>query len=808
MAMSTAPDKVQPSISSPLGVPDASTAPVKRRAPIACRRCRRMRSKCIHDKAPPCKSCKEANVPEECVFPSRGDVDQDRQFRHPRQRADRKARGDIIRVKKEPVASPALLHNALVDLKPPKLANEWDLLPSVDIVIDNIDTFTKHFYQLGFIPKKTFPKGLRENPESMSVFLLLSMLCISARFNSYFIKTYGDGLKPATEFMQRAQRLAIHELYQEPTLERCQAFYLLSIAEQGSGKSNTSYISAGIAFRMAALMRLHREEAYSLITTKSPLEHRVRAESARRTFWMLHSQDNLHSGPYKPISLAASDITALLPSDEADFEAGRIPDQRAALEGTPPAIQNPSLVSLKPRSLFASLMQVHNYWGIIARRVLCNEKDWRPADEDSDYARLNQRLKDWERNLPSEHGFGKILLGGYRHYTEDLAYLSLTGCLRLCHMVLRKAYLDEMLRHAHRSPSNPETRFYQNMATDLFCNVRLLYEQIDSHFENGTPIESLGSQMAAFTVYSCGLFASYLCKFPQLDAQHVGNNLQAAQDEGRMIYSRSLAILKAYQTTWPLAETWCNGLEKWYSDANPKRISFQAGTMTDGKEPQPYALGAMHPRITPTAFSNPAAKFQAKCATPPSKQVDDRRRPKPVPEAEAPRLAPLQHGQPSYVEPVCLPPLSQAQYVSHQHQQQPQPHPSQPTVGIASRAPQPSHPISLQQAQLPHQQLPPHHPHPHPHPPQQQHSYQPQPAPPYPPNPSLDALLEASTTTPSPPTAAMGAYYPTEYTALSLNDGFDSNLQVLVDGGAQWTATDATAAIYNPYGFLTPSALD
>ncbi|KAI0602572.1 hypothetical protein F4775DRAFT_144506 [Biscogniauxia sp. FL1348] len=800
--METVPDKVQPSISSPLGAPGVPTAPVKRRAPIACRRCRRMRSKCIHDKAPPCKSCKEANVPEECVFPSRGDADQDRQFRHPRQRADRKSKGDIVRVKKESAVSPALLHNALVDLKPPKVANEWDLLPSLDIVLDNIDTFTKHFYQLGFVPKKTFPKGLRENPESMSVFLLLSMLCISARFNNYFIKTYGDGLKPATEFMQRAQRLAIHELYQEPTLERCQAFYLLSIAEQGSGKSNTSYISAGIAFRMAALMRLHREEAYSLITAKSPLEHRVRAESARRTFWMLHSQDNLHSGPYKPVSLAASDITALLPCDEADFDAGRIPERRAALEGTPPAIQNPSLVSLNPRSLFASLMQVHNYWGIIARRVLCNEKDWRPADEDSDYARLNQRLKDWERNLPSEHGFGKILLGGYRHYTEDLAYLSLTGCLRLCHMVLRKAYLDEMLRHAHRSPSNPETRFYQNMASELFCNVRLLYEQIDSHFENGTPIESLGSQMAAFTVYSCGLFASYLCKFPQLDAQHVGNDLQAAQDEGRMIYSRSLTILRAYQTTWPLAETWCNGLEKWYSDANPKRISFQAGTMTDGKEPQPYALGAMHPRITPTAFSNPAAKFQAKCATPPSRQADDRRRAKPAPEAEAPRLAPLQHGQPSYVEPVCLPPLSQAQYVSHpQHQ-------------ATTTTPQPSPPSLQAPPPQQQQQQPP--PPPTPTPPHQQHSYQQQHPAPYPPHPNhpsgLDVLLEASSGATPPPMGPChhqhpGAYYAAaaEYTALSsLNDGFDSNLQVLVDGGAQWTATDATAAIYNPYGFLAP----
>lgn len=40
--------------------------------------------------------------------------------------------------------------------------------------------------------------------------------------------------------------------------------------------------------RMAGLMRLHREETYAL---KSPTKELiVRAESARRTFWMLHSK--------------------------------------------------------------------------------------------------------------------------------------------------------------------------------------------------------------------------------------------------------------------------------------------------------------------------------------------------------------------------------------------------------------------------------------------------------------------------------------------------------------------------------------
>ncbi|KAJ8123402.1 hypothetical protein ONZ43_g643 [Nemania bipapillata] len=727
------PNAVSSSMSPSMSGTPASNAvppPVKRRAPIACRRCRRLRSKCMHDKAPPCKACKEAGVPEECTFPSRGDLDQDRAFRHPRQRADRKTKLDLVKVKREPASTPSLGLDAFSNFRPPRLANEWDLLPEMEVIVDGIHTFIRHFYQIGFIPKKMFIAGLRENAESVSVFLLLSILCISARFNKYFIKTYGDGLKAADEFMQKAQRLAINEIYLEPTLERCQAFYLLSIAEQGSGKSNTSY-------------------------------------------WMLHSQDNLHSGPYKPVSLGPSDITALLPCDEAHFEAGKIPEKRAALEGTPPAIADPSLCSLRPRPLLASLMQVHNFWGIIARRILHNEKDWRPQDEDSEFAKLNRRLRDWERDLPSEHAFGRILLGGYRHYEEDLAYLSLTGCLRLCHIVLRKVYLSEMIRHAQGDPSNPEVKFYQNMSNDLFCNVRVLYEQIDAHFED-------------------------------VDVQHVGNDLQAAQAEGRMIYARSLDILRAYSHTWPLAAAWANGLEKWFKDQNPKKISFQSGTMTDGiEEPQPYALGAVHPRLNAPGFRGTTSikKFHTSRSTTPP--VTDNRHKKAEMGAavEPPRLAPLQQAPGVYGEPVCLPPLSQTQYVTSS----PQTNTPKPTVpSSSSYAPPPAPQVALAQAHQPQpQQQPTSHPHAQLHPQPQPPSQPSYAAQPYAQNSGLDMLIQASASTHPPTAPPMDAYaaaYYGEYGNMTLNDGFDSNLQIMVDGGARWTAIDATTAIYSPYG--------
>lgn len=44
--------------------------------------------------------------------------------------------------------------------------------------------------------------------------------------------------------------------------------------------------------------------------------------------------------------------------------------------------------------------------------------------------------------------------------------------------------------------------------------MRDLYSQVDAQFTDRTPDESVGAQIAAFCVYSCGLFSTYLCKYP------------------------------------------------------------------------------------------------------------------------------------------------------------------------------------------------------------------------------------------------------------------------------------------------------
>ncbi len=182
--------------------------------------------------------------------------------------------------------------------------DDWDLLPPLPEMLEAVNKFTRHYFQLGFIPKLLFPERLRTQHRPVSPFFLLGILSVSARLTPPLVERYGSAVKASEAFMELASELTQSELYKEPTLERCQAFYLLSIAQQGSGMKHKSsvrrvcsatlpnsvpcclcltgsQINMAIAMRMATLMQLHREETYVIPSPTQELI--IRAESARRT---------------------------------------------------------------------------------------------------------------------------------------------------------------------------------------------------------------------------------------------------------------------------------------------------------------------------------------------------------------------------------------------------------------------------------------------------------------------------------------------------------------------------------------------
>ncbi len=120
------------------------------------------------------------------------------------------------------------------------------------------------------------------------------------------------------------------------------------------------------------------------------------------------------------MSLAAGDITTLLPTNEDDFHNGVVPKTRAALEDTPPARLQPALVSMPTRPLFATLVQSHQLWGAVLRRAVRNDRTAFPWDSASDYDTIKQRLSNWESSLPQEHHWSPAQLRKFKARHIDL----------------------------------------------------------------------------------------------------------------------------------------------------------------------------------------------------------------------------------------------------------------------------------------------------------------------------------------------------------------------------------------------------
>ncbi|KAH8646815.1 fungal-specific transcription factor domain-containing protein, partial [Xylariales sp. PMI_506] len=433
-------------------------------------------------------------------------------------------------------------------------------LPPYDEVVSGIQTLTTSYFQLGFIHKALFFEQLRNDRNSVSPFLLFSILSVSARFTPCLVKRYQGGPNATQVFLERATCLIQEQMF-HPTLDSIQGFFLMSIAEWGNGEKHKSLIYMGIAVRLAGILRLHREETYRLPPSASK-EEVVQSEVTRRTFWMLETFENLHSGSDSPIAFSYRDITVLLPCDEREFTFGIQPGHRAALSNTPPALKNPSTQWLPSRSLFATLLQTHNLWGQVARLV---STDMVPSSPDvkaglsvDDYRRLSQTLVEFERGLPTHHTWSVWNLRAFKVEVLDLAFLSAVMVLRLSNIILRRSYLHDVLSTRSSQGETvglpaPITETWETVAEELFDNMLVLHEQITAfftyrHADQGYPA------LIVFSVYVCGSLANHLRQQPQICPRVAPRAVKILQ--------KSIQGLGDLQFGWPLARRWYNALCK------------------------------------------------------------------------------------------------------------------------------------------------------------------------------------------------------------------------------------------------------
>lgn len=135
--------------------------------------------------------------------------------------------------------------------------------------------------------------------------------------------------------------------------------------------------------------------------------------------------DNLCSGPRSPVSLAAGDISTLLPGSEGEFADGREPSSRAALHDVSASRASKNLASIidSDTSFLAPLIQIRHYWGVISRRAMRSARDASPWDPQCDFAEMALKLRRWEHGLPDEYTWNPSLTEGYRNVGQDIVSL-------------------------------------------------------------------------------------------------------------------------------------------------------------------------------------------------------------------------------------------------------------------------------------------------------------------------------------------------------------------------------------------------
>lgn len=435
--------------------------------------------------------------------------------------------------------------------------------PPHEEIVAGCRVFVSSYFQLGFLPKAIFIEAISRSLNSVSPFLLSCILSISARFTPSLVRRYGGSVRATENFLQIARTLASAEMY-KPSLERTQGFFLLAIAEWGNGDKERSSMDMGVAVRMASILKLHREETYCL-PPGAPAEQVIRAEAARRTFWMIHSQENLQAGYSSPAPFPPDDITARLPCEEHDFAFGVDPAPRSVLAGTVPSQLQPDAAKSPHRCLFATMVQSHHLWGQVARRACRSDlkasgtEPWDPASE---YQVLTRELRTFEEEMPERHRWSLWNLRGWRDEQMHLAYLTIVMVLRVSNIVERRIYLDEILASVsdpQHAAVSPRTRgrapdgFWAAMAAELFANVLELAEQIEAFAAARSRDEGFPA-ILVFCVYICGSLASYLWRYPQLCPRAAGR----AED----VSLRCVRVLDDLHRAWPTSTRWNQGLQQ------------------------------------------------------------------------------------------------------------------------------------------------------------------------------------------------------------------------------------------------------
>lgn len=360
-------------------------------------------------------------------------------------------------------------------------------------------------------------------------------------------------------FGWHARRL-IKEVFDSPTVQRIQAFTLLSSHEWGEGNNSRSFLYIGIAARMALLLGLGNETTELDDEIDDINIRQVVIESKRRTIWSVYMMDRCNSsGRQRSPAIRIDDIRINLPALESDFIFGN-----ANLSMTYQQLKSRLCSSTDNSTVEVSLVgftiMMFESWARIAKWVgevgakYETDSPWLPESTFYDLSRsidrveellpLNFKLTNF--NLKMHMQLGTAIHFGYFH-----------GLLLTCRIFLNREYL-------FCNPSSFPEGWWKNLIVQLLRSL----EQLTSTMETLRPKNLMViAPFTGFEIFTCVVTAFYFCAFPNeillenMPIEEYGihgtlEEIAAWKFKYKKLALNCLELLSSWSLAWELGRKW------------------------------------------------------------------------------------------------------------------------------------------------------------------------------------------------------------------------------------------------------------
>ncbi|GAA5840829.1 hypothetical protein JCM9279_001232 [Rhodotorula babjevae] len=429
------------------------------------------------------------------------------------------------------------------------------VLPPLPVLLAGCECVFEGYFQLGFLHRPSFIHQLSTRPDTVSTFLLLAILSVSARFVPALVAQHDF-------YAARAHDLVLGELV-SPSLAVVHGLILLGVHDYGNG----------VAFRSRVLLSGAREMADALNLDKDlPGASVIDNEVRRRTWHFLSLDANFVStSSSSGSSFDPLKVPVPLPSHEQDFSFG-VPSRVVQfMPGATSVIAQTNPTVSGEASLLGALLAVVAIFGRAARALASGpgdeDKNLAPWDEDSLFQLTQSALDAWLASLDStRQKWSTPNLLAYRNLHLDLGFWHCWADFHAAHILARRAYLEQMIEALAPSTAEdePATRavkdkmapagpraYWAGMAEQLVAHAFDLVE-LQEEVSRGRPTATGMTPHLSFCVYVAATILNYLRVCPWLCPSRAASAPSSI--------ATALEMLQRTSTIWPVAERWHRAL--------------------------------------------------------------------------------------------------------------------------------------------------------------------------------------------------------------------------------------------------------